>query len=151
MKLFRFIKKSRKRRAAIDQSVHPVPPEISLPLVPSVVVDKVPLPNKSKDSEEFGYERLLSVSTQSTAPNTVVTAYSRDEDNTVISDGWSKYSLGCRDTRGVKHCLWKATSSSRGLISHVDDLCREQIIYMMSRPEAARKKILDDILNHGEF
>mmetsp|Transcript_16256 Transcript_16256/g.35146 ORF Transcript_16256/g.35146 Transcript_16256/m.35146 type:complete len:159 (-) Transcript_16256:255-731(-) len=78
-----------------------------------------------------------------------LTISSNTQDDAV--DGWSKYSLGCRRSRSVKHCLWKVASDSNGPMTRVDDLCRDQIVHMMSSNEAARKKLLDDMLNHGEF
>lgn len=103
-------------------------------------------PSNIKSGILAGIKRSASDSTRSM---TIFSANITHDDATC--DGWSKYSLGCRRKRSVKHCLWNSTSDSNGHIKLMDNLCRDQVVHMMSRNDAARKKMLDDILNHGEF
>jgi len=56
-----------------------------------------------------------------------------------------------RDSTGYRNDLWKGASDGSGPIKNVDTLCSHSVTQMMSRNDAARQKILDDMLNHGEF
>ena len=46
--------------------------------------------------------------------------------------------------------LWNCTTDSDE-IKLADDRCNRAVVQIMSRSEASRKLLLDDILNHGEF
>ena len=55
------------------------------------------------------------------------------------------------DSTGIRNDLWKNATDNNGPIKAVDKLCSSSVVQIMSRNDAARKKLLDDILNHGEF
>lgn len=50
--------------------------------------------------------------------------------------------------RNVVGDLWRTAPD---LGSHVDDLCFDRVVKMMSINDTARKVLLDDMLNRGEF
>lgn len=103
-----------------------------------------------------GIQRLPSNSTRSTSISTTSNNNQNDNNTICTGGGLSKYSLGtCRRMRSsVRHCLWRSAldkTDGGGPISHVDELCRDQVVSLMSRNDVMRKKLLDDMLNHGEF
>mmetsp|Transcript_7891 Transcript_7891/g.13870 ORF Transcript_7891/g.13870 Transcript_7891/m.13870 type:complete len:83 (-) Transcript_7891:482-730(-) len=55
------------------------------------------------------------------------------------------------DSSGIRNELWKSVTDNSGPIKDIDNLCSYSVVQMMSRNDAAKKKMLDDILNHGEF
>lgn len=100
--------------------------------------------NKTITGSPVGITRHPSDSTRA------LTVSTKHKDDTT-SVGWSKYSLGCRGVQSVRHGLWKSAVDNHGPISRVDELCRDQVVSLMSRNDATRKKLLDEWLNHGEF
>eukprot|EP00579_Thalassiosira_antarctica_P023409 CAMPEP_0201988178 /NCGR_PEP_ID=MMETSP0904-20121228/92187_1 /ASSEMBLY_ACC=CAM_ASM_000553 /TAXON_ID=420261 /ORGANISM="Thalassiosira antarctica, Strain CCMP982" /LENGTH=149 /DNA_ID=CAMNT_0048542329 /DNA_START=645 /DNA_END=1095 /DNA_ORIENTATION=+ len=59
-----------------------------------------------------------------------------------------------KDSTGIRNELWKSATETdnNGPIKAVDYyLCSYSVVHMTSRNDAASKKLLNDIINHGEF
>ncbi|KAL9184539.1 hypothetical protein ACHAXT_012509 [Thalassiosira profunda] len=55
-------------------------------------------------------------------------------------------------TSSVAKDLWRSATAVDGPIAAVDYTCKyDSVVMIMSRDEETRKKVLDDLLNHGEF
>ena len=73
--------------------------------------------------------------------------------NTYIETGavqWGKCISEDSASTTRSDLLWNCTTDSDE-IKLADDRCNRAVVQIMSRSEASRKLLLDDILNHGEF
>lgn len=112
-----------------------------------------------KISTELGPKRLAMIkesdglpsSTTPTSPSTTTSSNTKPQDDDTDIEWQDRLSKDTGGTGDIRKDLWKSTSDSNGQIKLVDNLCRDKVVHMMSRNDAARKKLLDDMLNHGEF
>lgn len=54
-------------------------------------------------------------------------------------------------SHGITNELWKGATEKDGPVKAVDDIISYSVVRLMSRNDAARQKMLEDMLNHGEF
>jgi len=104
------------------------------------------LRHDANECELFGIKRSRSAR-RNNLSMTISTTNTRDDTDTV-NDILSK------DSTGIRNELWKSATETdnNGPIKAVDYyLCSYSVVHMTSRNDAASKKLLNDIINHGEF
>ena len=95
-------------------------------------------------------ERMASVSNTITSllDSDAIDASARDE----AHDGWSEYSFGSAGRRPtIQHFLWKSAGDANGPIRKLDEMCFDRVVHLMIMSDRAQAKLLDSMLNRGEF
>ncbi|KAL9184517.1 hypothetical protein ACHAXT_012487 [Thalassiosira profunda] len=94
-------------------------------------------------------ERMASLSNTITSllDSDLIDASARDE----AHDGWSEYSFGSARRRPIQHFLWRSAGDANGPIRKLDEMCFEQVVHLMIMSDRAQAKLLNSMLNRGEF
>jgi len=98
-------------------------------------------PTKSRIKLSQHVRQVLTETSYDTAS---ASSNSNAHDDSARSDRLSNHT-------GIRQDLWRSASYSNEQIKLADVNCSNVVVQLMSRNGAARKKLLDDLLNHGEF